>query len=35
MKKDRKWDSCQAHVMPSTASWMRIQRMTRLLVDSD
>jgi hypothetical protein len=35
MKKDRRCDSCQAHVMPKTTSWMRVQRTTRALVDSD
>lgn len=35
MKKERRCDSCQAHVMPMTTSWMMIQRMTRPLVTSD
>ena len=35
MKKDRRCDSCQAQVTPSTVSWIRIQRTTRALVDSD
>lgn len=35
MKKDRRFESCQVHVMPRTVSWMRIQRITRPLVDSD
>lgn len=35
MKKDRRWDSCQAQVTPSTTSWIRIHRTTRALVLSD
>lgn len=35
MKKERRWDSCQAQVAPRTTSWRAIQRMTRALVDSD
>lgn len=35
IKKDRRWDSCQAHVTPSTVSWIRIHRTTRALVLSD
>ena len=35
IKKDRRCDSCQAHVTPSTVSWIRIQRTTRPLVLSD
>jgi len=35
MKKERRWESCHAQVMPMTMSWMMIQRITRALVVSD
>jgi hypothetical protein len=35
MKKDRRCESCQAQVTPSTSSWSMVHRTTRELVDSD
>lgn len=35
MKKERRWESCQAVVAVRMTSWMTIQRMTRELVASE
>lgn len=35
MKKDRRCESCHAHVPPKTTSWISIHRTTRPLVASD